>query len=181
MRATYPLTYWINLSTGKVIAMLTFTPHCSHKLQPIDGRLEKYYNTACNEWQIKHPGKAITIYDGSENLGKAFPKPENITARFRAMGIHPIYRNIFHDDEFLSACVMDRSAEPANEEVEPERETRCNESIKGRAKGTTPGMPSISYRTTTRNKWRVLPDLPHQSTSPEDVRPYPKAGARKKK
>ena len=64
----------------------------------------------------------MTIYAFSENLDKAFPKgfvPENITAGLRASGIHPVDRDIFHDDEFLSAYVTDRSAEPANEEVEP--------------------------------------------------------------
>ena len=45
--------------------------------------------------------------------------PEYITAGLRAMGIHPIDRNIFHDDEFLSTYARDRSAEPANDEEEP--------------------------------------------------------------
>ena len=143
------------------ITMLTFTPHSSHKLQPLDrrvyGPLKRYYNTACKEWQINHPEKAMTIYTVSENLDKAFLiafVTENITAGFRAMGIHPVDRDIFHDNEFLSVYVKDRSAEPANEEVESERELRCNDATKGRATGTTPGMPNISYRTTQKDVLR---------------------------
>ena len=58
------------------ITMLTFTLHCSHKLQPYDrsvyGPLKRYYNTACNEWQINL--EKLSIYDGSE-LGQTRPSP----------------------------------------------------------------------------------------------------------
>ena len=53
----------------------------------------------------------MTIYDVAENLRKAFPRAftrENIIAGFRVSGIYPMDRNIFKDDEFLSAYVTDR-------------------------------------------------------------------------
>ncbi|KAK6186858.1 hypothetical protein SNE40_006124 [Patella caerulea] len=49
------------------VVLLTFPPHTSHKLQPLDrtvyGPLKKYFNTACNAWQLTNPGQPITIYE----------------------------------------------------------------------------------------------------------------------
>ncbi|KAI0216689.1 hypothetical protein LSAT2_031334 [Lamellibrachia satsuma] len=86
------------------------------------------------------------------------------------MGIHPLDRHIFHDDKFLSAYVTDRSAEPANEEGDPEREPRSNDDVK-----------HIIQNHNQEQVVRVLPDFPPQSTFHLSVRFYPKAGARKKK
>ena len=42
------------------IILLSFPPHCSHKLQPLDrsvyGPLKKCYNTACYSWIKLNPG-----------------------------------------------------------------------------------------------------------------------------
>ena len=59
------------------IIMVTFPPHASHKLQPLDrgvfGPLKKYYSTACCDWMLSNPGNPITIYDVTENIGKCYP------------------------------------------------------------------------------------------------------------
>lgn len=43
------------------IIVLTFPPHCSHKLQPLDrsvfGPFKKAINTQCDYWITNHPGK----------------------------------------------------------------------------------------------------------------------------
>ena len=105
----------LDLAKTHVIVMVTFPPHCSHKLQPLDrtvyGPLKRYCNASCNYWQMRNPGKPMTIYDIAENLGEAFPRvftPENITAGFKATGIWPFDWDVFSDDEFLSAYVTDR-------------------------------------------------------------------------
>ena len=71
------------------IVVLTFPPHCSHKLQPLDrsvyGPLKKFHNTACNSWMLENPGKPMTIYDVAGRAGHAFPlamTPTNILASF---------------------------------------------------------------------------------------------------
>ena len=60
----------------------------------------------------------MAIYDVAENL---FPRGlitcENIIARFRVSGIYPMDRNIFRDDEFLSAFVTDRPELPGPEKT----------------------------------------------------------------
>lgn len=47
------------------VTVLSFPPHCSHKLQPLDrsvyGPLKKYFNRACDNWLASNPGKTITI------------------------------------------------------------------------------------------------------------------------
>lgn len=97
--------------------VLTFPPHCSHKLQPLDisvyGPLKRYYNDACNGWQMENPGQTLTIYNISRSLGMSFPKAfttANITSGFRKPGISPFDRNAFSDDEFLGSYVTDRPA-----------------------------------------------------------------------
>ena len=75
----------LNLAKSNGIHLLTFPPHCSHKLQPLDrtvyGPLKKYYNAACNSWQLNHPGQPMSIYEISACLGQAYPQaftPVNI-------------------------------------------------------------------------------------------------------
>ncbi|XP_014664978.1 PREDICTED: uncharacterized protein LOC106807207 [Priapulus caudatus] len=72
------------------IVMLSFPPHCSHKLQPLDrsvyGPFKRYYNTACDGWITENKGKTMTIYDIPALVGKAFPRamiPTNIQSGFR--------------------------------------------------------------------------------------------------
>ena len=49
------------------VVMVSFPPHCSHKLQPLDrsvyGPLKRYYNVACDDWIVSHKGRTMTIYD----------------------------------------------------------------------------------------------------------------------
>ncbi|XP_064639539.1 uncharacterized protein LOC135495059 [Lineus longissimus] len=57
----------VDLARENCLTIVTFPPHCSHKLQPLDisvyGPLKKYYSAAANEWNLSHPGRRITIYD----------------------------------------------------------------------------------------------------------------------
>jgi hypothetical protein len=45
--------------------MLTFLPHSSHKLQPIDrtvfGPYKKFYNIGASEWMLSNRGKPMTM------------------------------------------------------------------------------------------------------------------------
>lgn len=106
----------LDLAKENAITLLTFPPHCSHKLQPQDrsvcGQLKKFYSAACDSWMLQHPGKPMTIYDITENLGKVFPRAltiENVVSGFRVAGIFPYDRHVFSDDEFLGSYVYHRS------------------------------------------------------------------------
>jgi hypothetical protein len=99
------------------VTVLSFPPHCSHKLQPLDktvyGPLKTYVSRACDVWITNHPGKKLTIYDlpGLANMYLNFAATRaNIKAGFLATGICPYKRNVFPEEEFLSCYVTDRPA-----------------------------------------------------------------------
>ena len=179
------------------IVMVTFPPHYSHKLQPLDrtvyGPLKRYYNASCNSWQMRNPGRPMTIYDIAENLGEAFPRaftPENITAGFKATGIWPFDWDVFGDDEFLSSYVTDRAPPREDEQQydQVEGDVACLTPTREPAPSTTglhdtPNTPTVAPEPTpstsglqaTHNTPTVAPD----HVSPHDVRPFPKAPPRK--
>lgn len=103
------------------IVMVTFPPHCTHRLQPLDvsvmGPFKAKYKVAQNDWMLSHPGKTITIHNVAELAGRAFENsftPKNIVAGFRTTGTFPLNRNAFSDEDFISASVTDRPMENQN-------------------------------------------------------------------
>jgi hypothetical protein len=178
------------------IVLLTFPPHCSHKLQPLDltvyGPLKNYYNKALTDWMVSNPGKTVTIYDIPKLAAIAIPlafKPQNIQKGFEKPGIWPFNSNIFTDEDFLCAAVTDRDA-PVTDEALPSRNDPIIQPT------STQVLPEQSER---ENQIEVDPvdkniDVADASTSfaidqitiqvaevvtPEIVRPYPKASPRK--
>ena len=94
------------------LRLLTFPPHRSHKLQPLDvgvyGPFKRYYSCLCDSWMSSNPGKPLSIYDVAELSGQAFQRSftiENITSAFKFSEIHPCNPDIFTDDVFLPALV----------------------------------------------------------------------------
>ena len=144
------------------VVMLSFPPHCSHKLQPLDrtvyGPLNFFYNNSCESWMYNNPGKPMTIYEIPEMVGCAYPKsvtPANIQSGFRITGIHPFNENVFTDDEFLPSEITNRVQEPPSEmEVNDDEQP-----------GTS-GVPTSAS------------GLP---ITPEHIRPFKKAPPRKRK
>lgn len=172
----------IDLAKKNGIVLLTFPPHTSHKLQPLDrgvfGPLKKYYNTACTEWLYTHCGTPLSIYDTAENFGKAYPRaftPTNIQSGFRVSGIWPFNRDIFTDDEFLSSSVTDRAYEPQGDNSV--QRTSANNAV--RPTFPTPGNEVYNNTTSTASTSAANGSI--CSSTPEQVRPYPKAAPRKSK
>ena len=66
----------IDLARENGIHIVTFPPHCSHKLQPLDisvyGALKTAYKKGLNEWDLSNPGKRVTIYDLPTIFNKAY-------------------------------------------------------------------------------------------------------------
>lgn len=85
------------------LVLLTFPPHATHRLQPLDiyvlGPFKERCRTSFNEWMTKHPGTAITIYD----IAHLTARPFNET--FNRQNI--IY--LFSDDDCISAEVLGRA------------------------------------------------------------------------
>ena len=58
------------------IEMITFPPHCTHKLQPLDLSFFKAFKTAfaqaVQDYLTSHPGQTVTMFEMGEMIGKAY-------------------------------------------------------------------------------------------------------------
>ncbi|XP_025407040.1 uncharacterized protein LOC112680989 [Sipha flava] len=152
----------IDKAKSNGITILTLPPHCSNRMQPLDvsiyGPFKSFYNHSVDYWLQAHPGKTISIYEVAACVGKAFEKsmtPSNIKSGFKSTGIFPYDKFIFNDDDFLVSSVTDRQ--------ESQQVSTDNNS-------TSPSLVNISPTEASTSKTFV---------SPEDLRGYPKAEARK--
>lgn len=155
----------INYARENGIVILTFPPHCSHRLQPLDvsvyGPFKTYMRSAQNNHLTSNAGKPITIYDLSRLANQAFNKAfvkSNILSGFEKTGISPFNPDIFDESDFLSSYVTDRP---------------------------DPTIPNTSEATSSSTDPATLEQSSHVPVAvpvtPEAVRPYPKAGPREKK
>ncbi|KAI7796638.1 hypothetical protein IRJ41_003050 [Triplophysa rosa] len=196
----------LNYAKENGIIMLSFPPHCSHRLQPLDrsvyGPLKRHINSACDAWMRNIPGKTISIYDIPGIVAIAYPlaaTPLNIQAGFRVAGVQPYNRDVFLETEFAPSYVTDRPIQnpalpgPSTNSALPGPSTNLsdpstnsalpgpstNSALPGPSTNSAlPSMPSYASATTSS-------PLPSNAIAdsglptPEDFRPYPKAGPRK--
>ncbi|XP_004205737.3 uncharacterized protein LOC101239844 [Hydra vulgaris] len=113
VRACY---FCLDLAIQHGITMLSFPPHFTHKLQPLDrivfGPLKRFYNAACDNWMVTNP-RPMTIYDIASIVREPYTKAfslSNIQRGFQVAGIEPFNPEIFKDDEYLLSSVTDRAA-----------------------------------------------------------------------
>ncbi|XP_041983249.1 uncharacterized protein LOC121736227 [Aricia agestis] len=100
------------------IHMLSLPPHTSHKMQPLDvsfyGPLKAAYKKECDLYMKSHLAEKITPYEVASLLRKAFNNVASISkgeAGFRATGIYPMNPDVFCEEDFLPAELL-QSAEP---------------------------------------------------------------------
>ena len=107
----------IQLAKDNGAVMLSFPPHCSHRLQPLDrsvyGPFKRFVSSAQDAWMRNNPGKVMTIYDIPCLVADALPRavtPINIQNGFRACGIVPFNSEIFTESDYAPALPTDRPA-----------------------------------------------------------------------
>jgi len=87
----------IDFAREKYITIVTFPPHTSHRLQPLDLTVFGPLKTACNKvidgWLVSNPGKRVTDYELTENFAKAYNRVcsiEKAVIGFQVSGICPL-------------------------------------------------------------------------------------------
>ncbi|KAG5881881.1 hypothetical protein JTB14_008694 [Gonioctena quinquepunctata] len=105
----------INFSRDNGIVYLSFPPHTSHKLQPLDvnvfGPFEGKLKTAFNDWHVANAGKTITICQIAELSKLAIYESftlKNIVHGFAKPGIWPFNKLAFGDEDFAPCEVTSR-------------------------------------------------------------------------
>ena len=96
-RESYICIKGLDFAKENGIVMVSFLPHCTHCLQPLDrsiyGLFKKYFNTVADEWHLNNPGKGMTIYDLPALVAIAYTNAvtqSNIQAGFKSTGIQYI-------------------------------------------------------------------------------------------
>lgn len=104
----------VNYAKTNNVVLLTFPPHTSHRLQPLDvalyGPFKTYFKSAQNEWMLSNAGKTLDIYNIASLSNKAYINAfnqKNIISGFSSTGIYPLDRNIFDSSDFLCSFVTD--------------------------------------------------------------------------
>ena len=188
----------IDFAQENGIVLLSFPPHCSHRMQPLDrmvyGPFKTHYNVAADAWMKENKGKSMTIYELVGLVGKAFPRAvthTNIQSGFRATGIYPLDRNIFTDDDYLPSDVTDRPLPDDQRPSSMETSETTHNAIEENSifEDTIETVPESSSENPTKSvsgpSKNPLESVPGPACTgiptPEDIRPFNKASTRKKK
>lgn len=96
------------------IVLLSFPPHCTHKMQPLDKAVFGPFKSKCkasfNDFILSNPGKPITIYDVAKLTALPYLQsftPCNIISSFKSTGLWPINSLIYSDDDFCPSFATD--------------------------------------------------------------------------
>lgn len=152
----------IDYCRGNGVVLLSFPPHCSHKLQPLDrsvfGPFKKLINQEMDSWMKSNPGKRFTIYDLPSVTSNALVNaatPKNIMNGFSVSGVWPFNRNVFDDDEYAPPTVTNIVLD-STDHMQPNETSNNTETV------------IINIITETLSQEPI-------TISPESIRPYPKA------
>ena len=202
---TYTSIDAINYCRNNGIVCLSFPPHTTHRLQPLDvgvfGPLKSKLKTSFNDWHVSYPGKTLNIY----NIPKLTKIPylesfnaRNITRAFEKTGIWPFNKLIFNDEDFAPVQVYHSNPvtnDNENTAGEEQRGIPDNElvtvsyelaEVSGDVPARTPTTLSRDVSPSLLSQPLLFMDFdkPTPSTSkllktPEMIRPFPKVQRRK--
>ena len=107
-----------NFCCDNGIHLITFPPHCTHKIKPLGRTFFKLlnvgYNTAARNWMLLHQRRRILFFNKAGIFATAYNFAANIDKAinsFRCSGLYPINELIFNDEAF-DAALLTNEAEP---------------------------------------------------------------------
>ncbi|XP_039759705.1 uncharacterized protein LOC120633562 [Pararge aegeria] len=181
------------------IIFVSFPPHTSHRLQPLDvgvfGPFKAKLKIAFNNWHMSNPGKTINIYNIPKLVKLAYFESftaKNITSAFEKPGIWPFNEMAFSDEDFAPIEVyasnnsVNRTFNPDTStvalELQPSTSVPSTEadireqspSLLQNSLFTGIGEPSTSAAETQPEPSAYIP------ITPEVIRPYPTAARTRK-
>ena len=136
----------LDLAQKNGITMLSFAPHSSHMLQPLDwsvyGPLKRYYNAVCDDWVVSNP-RPMTIYDciaavASKAYAQVFTA-SNISVGFAKMLVTSVSA-IFHVPAFnhsMSSVTINIAHQASLKKIKPFPKARSRKSVKGHKRHRT--------------------------------------------
>ncbi|KAK2577924.1 hypothetical protein KPH14_011869 [Odynerus spinipes] len=115
------------------VFIVSFPPHCTHRLQPLDvsvmGPLSTYYSQEVMTRLRNNPGRIVTTFHLGKLFGIAYSKAatlHNAMIGFSKTGICPLNPNIFSDHDFVSAITTDNDVTSTEPTTNSSPETRDN-------------------------------------------------------
>lgn len=158
------------------IVYLSFPPHTSHKLQPLDvavcGPFKAKLKIAFNDWHLNNPGKHLSIYDIPKLAKLAYLEsftPKNIVSGFEKTGIVPFNRLVFSNSDFSPSTVSIPHSHSDTVVVTPPQTDSATPSTVSQSQDSN--VPQ-SADATQAPRPTTCSNTP---VTPEDVRPYPTA------
>ena len=101
------------------VVILTFPPHCTHRLQPLDRTffrsLKAAYSRAVDNWMICNKHRPVTQFDVIPLFNEAYKTSATIasaTNGFRAAGLWP-FNDAKFDEELLATAPIQPTIQPA--------------------------------------------------------------------
>lgn len=191
------------------MVLLSFPPHCTHHMQPLDKGVFGPFKARCkvtyNDFILSHPGRPINIYDIAKLTAEPYVQsftPKNIINSFKSTGLWPINRLIYSDDDFLGAYATDRPISEQNIVISDDAVSAGNISSTLIAETSTP-LSKLSTSAADKSSHKaateetdtelmvktLLSEVIEKATQSKikilqvikltDIRPYPKAEPRK--
>ncbi|XP_033105101.1 uncharacterized protein LOC117107518 [Anneissia japonica] len=161
----------IDFARENGIILLSFPPHTSHKLQPLDrsvyGPFKTYLKCAQGTWLRNHPGERMTMHDIPGLVNTALTKantPANIINGFRKCGIYPYNSDIFDDHEFAPAEPTDQPLHPNADDAQQPDALELPQ--------TAPEQPPIVHEqppAAPRDQLVISPPTRNQVPEPMDI------------
>ncbi|XP_055308978.1 uncharacterized protein LOC129572890, partial [Sitodiplosis mosellana] len=113
------------------ITMLSFPPHCTHRMQPLDvsvfGPMKIMYTKKCQEWKNSNATVAFDLHHVpliADQCLDLCATRKNIKSAFQTTGVYPLNSNTFTEVDFLAAKFSGESQSFEEEENDVDEEDR---------------------------------------------------------